>query len=75
LEDAIDVVKRDNGGAVMVPFREMMTLEGRLADQPVQVSGFYGAENVPMKTFELSVDKSALLAMFCKEKSIDWSPD
>lgn len=75
LEDAIDVVKRDNSGAVMAPFREMMTLEGRLADQPVQVSGFYGAENVPMKAFELSVDKAALLAMFCKEKSIDWSPE
>lgn len=72
LEDAIDVVKRDSKSVVMVPYRDMVTKEGRMDDQPVRVSGFYGAENVPMKTFEFSVDKAALLAMFCKDQSVDW---
>ncbi|WP_396604504.1 helix-turn-helix domain-containing protein [Bradyrhizobium sp. YCK136] len=74
LEEAIEVVKRDRRGVIMRPFREMTTQEGKGDDQPVQVNGFYGAENVAMKTFDFAVDKNALLEMFCKAKSIEWSP-
>jgi hypothetical protein len=73
LDAAIEAVKQDMRTAIMTPFKQMESLDVAAVDRIVHVTGFYGAENVAMKTFDLTVDKWALLEMFCKEKSIEWS--
>jgi hypothetical protein len=70
LEAAIDVVKKGGWHAfVVAPWREIIGTE-LPTSKPIHVSGFYGAENAALKTFDISVDKAALLEMFCKARSI-----
>lgn len=70
LEAAIEAVKQDARHASMMPFSEMGSFDVAAVDRVVHVKGFYGAENAAMRTLKLTVDKRALLDMFCKANSI-----
>jgi hypothetical protein len=71
LASAIEVVKKEGleHAFLMLP-RGVMPTELRPAnDRPVEVEGFYGAENATMKDFKFVIDKTSLLDKFCKHMS------
>jgi hypothetical protein len=71
LDAAIRVIRKDSWHAlVMAPIYEMPELNVKPTDRTVHVSGFYGAENAAMKSFDFTIDKRTLLPMFCEAKSI-----
>jgi hypothetical protein len=72
LTAAVNEVKKNDWNAlVMAPMDQMKPeIQVLPPDITVHVSGFYGAENAAMKTFDLTIDKRALFEMFCKAQSI-----
>jgi hypothetical protein len=50
----------------MMPFSDMQPLGVAAIDRPIQMAGFFGAENVPVKPFALEINKPALLRKFCE---------
>jgi hypothetical protein len=72
LASAIEVVKKEGLGhaLLMVPWGEMPAELRPAKDRPVEVEGFYGAENATMKDFKFVIDKTSLLDKFCKHMSM-----
>lgn len=72
LKGAIATAKTIQHTYSMSPW-EAMHREGRAPgpDSPTEIEGFYGAENASVKDFQFKIGKADLLAMFCRDKSID----
>ena len=61
------IIKREEWGwFTMLPLNEMPQQLHAAIDKPVSIAGFFGAENVAVKSFNFDIDKRALFEMFCK---------
>jgi hypothetical protein len=58
------------GAYRMLAINEMPNPLRDVSARPVQVSGVFGAENAPAKSFELKIGKQELFDLFCKDPSI-----
>jgi hypothetical protein len=70
-KDALEVIRRNGPNSFQImPFSDMLPLGYTTNDQPISVSGSFGAENVIAQEFQFSVDKVALLKMYCDLQKI-----